>query len=131
MLFGTAALLAERLFRDAIAPLTLCIALCLLLFAAMVCLSRLIRGEAVKRALAAAAALTYPIFLVHHWLIDRLVMGFDLASMPRRGVLTMFAVFTALTIALSIALMRAEKRVMSAAHNAWTALRDPRALTAE
>lgn len=131
LLMTAAALLAAWLFRSAIAPLTLCIALCLLLFAAMVCLSHLIRNEAVKRALAAAAALTYPVFLVHHWLIERLLMGFDLSYMPRRNVLMMFAVFMALTIALSVALMRAEKKVMGAAHNAWTALRHPQARKAE
>ena len=87
---SAALLLAAWLARDLIAPLTLCIALALFLFCLFALVSRLIRHEGVKNALAAGSKLTYPIFLVHHWLIARMLNGFNLAYMPRRTVLMLF-----------------------------------------
>lgn len=97
---GVAAWLAVILRRQ-ISGLTLCVAVCALLFALLVWLGEKIRSEAVKSALAKAAGLTYPIFLIHHWLINRLVIGFDLANMPKRNVVAMFLIYVVLTVLLA------------------------------
>ena len=85
----------------------------MLLFAILVLFSRAIKSEGVKGVLSFGAKLTYPIFLTHHWLIDRMVQGFFLAEMPRRYVLMMFAVYIAATLLISYGLMTLSERIVS------------------
>ena len=99
-------LLIAWLTRDIIAPLTICIALSLFMFCLLTLISRLIRGERVKRVLAAGSKLTYPVFLVHHWLISKMMIGFNLEYMPRRTVVMLFFAYVVLTLILAEVLMR-------------------------
>lgn len=61
------------------------------------------------------ANLTYPAFLVHHWLIAKLVKGFDLASMSRRDVIALFGIYLAATAVLSKGLTACADKVTAAA----------------
>lgn len=88
--------------KDVIAPLTLCIALAMVIF----CLFAVIPGASIKhkrveQLLASGSNLTYPIFLVHHWLIARMMTGFSIEYMPRRTVLSLFVTYIVLTLILS------------------------------
>lgn len=100
------------IFKNRINSLTFCIAFCMLMFSGLVLVSRLIRGEKIKACLSFGAKLTYPVFLTHHWLIERMVQGFNLADMPQRNILMLFAVYIVLTIAASCGLMMLSNRVV-------------------
>ena len=92
------------LFRAQIYSLTVCVAFCVFLFALMVWAARYIQSDAVKSFMAVGAKLTYPIFLVHHWLITRLMDGFSPEWMNRQYVWMMFLIYTGLTLILAYAL---------------------------
>lgn len=102
---SAALLLTAWLARNLVEPLTVCIALALFLFSLFTLASRLIRHEGVKNMLAYGSKLTYPIFLVHHWLIIKMVDGFYIENMRRRTVLMLFFAFVVLTLILSHILM--------------------------
>lgn len=87
--------------RDFIHPLTLCISLCIGLFAWMALLARVVRSAVVKQYLKKLADLTYPAFLVHHWLIQKMYIGFPEGILPRRSVWMLFVVYLGLTVVLS------------------------------
>lgn len=110
---GAGMLLLVWLFRDRIQPLTFNIAACMLLFGLLTWLSEWIRKG--NGLLAAAANLTYPAFLVHHWLIAKLVKGFDLASMSRRDVIALFGIYLAATAVLSKGMTACADKVTAAA----------------
>lgn len=80
-------------FREQIGNFTLCIAVCAALFAVLAVVGNHIHNEYIKCFLEKISNLTYPVFLVHHWLIDRMVIGFDLANMGKRNVAMMFVIF--------------------------------------
>lgn len=103
------ALALAWVFREHLSSLTMTVALCLALFSLMVLLGRLIRGEGVKARMASLSVLTYPIFLTHHWLIDKMVLGFNLADMPRAYVIMMFIAYLLITLFASWLLQRAGK----------------------
>ena len=104
-------------FRPWISSLTYCIAFCMVLFAALVLIAKLIKNDTVKYGISFGAKMTYPIFLVHHWLIDRMVQGFYLAEMPRRYVFMMFGVYMVVTIILSYWLMIFTERLITRVKN--------------
>lgn len=99
--------------RGYIFSLTLCVAVCMLLFAVLTFLGEKIKNANIQGFLSKAAGLTYPIFLVHHWLISHMVIGFDLANMPKRSVAMMFLIYLFLTIFLSCALKECTRRIMA------------------
>lgn len=76
----------------------------------MVC-ARWVTSPRVTATLASAAKLTYPLFLVHHWLVYKLVQGFDLSSLPRRYVVLLFLIYLAGSTALSLGLQWAGGRL--------------------
>ena len=69
--------------------------------------------QAISSAIISAAALTYPIFLVHHKLISLMVKGFDLAHFTYRYVLVLFVIYFVLAVLIAKML----KRTTSAAMN--------------
>lgn len=93
--------------------ITFCIAFCMLMFSVLVLLSRLIRSEKTKDCLSFGAKLTYPVFLIHHWLIERMILGFNLADMPKRNVLMLFIIYVVVTVILSYGLMTVSNRIIS------------------
>lgn len=99
--------------RSHINSLTLCIAVCMLLFAVLTFLGEKIENANIQGFLSKAAGLTYPVFLIHHWLISHMVIGFDLANMPKRSVAMMFLIYLFLTIFLSCALKECTRRIMA------------------
>lgn len=100
-MFILALLLGDRLPSD-----FLTLALAFLILEVVMLLSERIRSDTVKQKLMFASSLTYPIFLVHHFLIDRMVIGFDLAHMRRLSVYILFAAFVAATLLLAVALKK-------------------------
>lgn len=101
------------IFRNQIFGLTLCVCICMFLFATLICLGERIKNQKACEFLAKAGVMTYPIFLVHHWLIDRLSIGFDLANLGRRNTLMLFFAYVLLTIGLASLLSRICNRMMS------------------
>lgn len=74
------------------------------IFLALMVFSRWLTGTRVAQVLEKTAKLTYPMFLVHHWLIYKLVEGFDRSAMPRLYVVMLFLIYLAVGGALSYAL---------------------------
>ena len=109
---GAGIFVLAYLFRERLYGLTLCIALCIFLFALMVWMAKHIQNDAVRSFMAIGAKLTYPIFLVHHWLITRLMDGFSPEWMNRQYVLMMFIIYVALTLILAYALDKCGNRVL-------------------
>lgn len=70
--------------------------------------------QAVSPAIISAAALTYPIFLVHHKLISLLVRGFDLAHFTYRYVLVLFVIYFVLAVLIAKMLKRTTSAVVNA-----------------
>lgn len=89
------------LLRNHITPLTFCICMCLLLFAGITWLGNRITGNTIPKILFELSGLTYPVFLVHHWMISRLVVGFDLANMSRRSSILFYAMYLLLSFMLA------------------------------
>lgn len=99
-------------FRNNVMPLTLCIALGMVLFCLFTMLAKYVKNPRIISALAQMSVLTYPIFLVHHWLIDRMVIGFNLADLPREYIFMLFAIYVVLTLVLAQALNKANLWIM-------------------
>ena len=95
------------LLRNYIMPLTLCVSICMLFFALMTWLGDKIKEGAVSKILFNLANLTYPVFLVHHWMISRLVRGFDLAGMSRRSCYVFYGIYLLLSFVLAYCLKKA------------------------
>lgn len=105
-MFILALLLGDKLPSD-----FLTLALAFLILEVVMILSDKIQNDAVKQRLFFASSLTYPIFLVHHFLSDRMVLGFDLANMPRLYVYVLFAFFVVGTLLLAAGLKKLADRV--------------------
>ena len=101
-----AVFLVTWVFRNRISVDFLILALSFLILEIVMILSKKIQSDAVKKKLFWASSLTYPIFLVHHFLSDRMVLGFDLANMPRLYVMILFAFFVVGTLLLAVALKK-------------------------
>lgn len=97
--------------RRQISPLTLCVGVCTLLFALLICLGEKITNQKVQACMVKTAAMTYPVFLTHHWLIDRLSMGFDLANMAKRDVATFFLIYLLLALLLAQLLISVTRKI--------------------
>lgn len=110
---GLGSVVLAWVFRHQVNPLSVAIGLCIGLFALLTVVSQLITNEKVQRCLAWISGLTYPIFLVHHWLIDRMVQGFYLPEMPRMYVYFMFISYLALTTIVAFLLSKAGQRIQS------------------
>ena len=82
------------------------------MFCALSLCARGLRGESLAGRLAAVSGLTYPIFLVHHFLINKMVAGFALESVSRLTVAGMFAAYLIITAVLAVGLKRVTGRVM-------------------
>lgn len=109
-----AAAISGWLLRDHIMPLTLCISICMLFFAVLTWLGDKIRGNGVTKLLAALANLTYPVFLVHHWMISRLVRDFNLAAMSRRSCYVFYAIYLLLSFVLAYFLKEVTGKILKA-----------------
>lgn len=110
---GVGVFVLAVLFRNNISSLTLCIATALAVFVvlnSMVCL--LAKFNIRWSGFTALANLTYPVFLIHHWLIHTMVKGFDLKALPRVYALALLLVWTALLLLLSKLLVKANKRLV-------------------
>lgn len=105
-MFILALLLGNKLPSD-----FLTLALAFLILEVVMILSDKIQNDAIKQKLFFASSLTYPIFLVHHFLSDRMVLGFDLANMPRLYVYVLFAFFVVGTLLLAAGLKKLADRV--------------------
>ena len=116
---GVTSFLIAWLLRDSISSLTLCTGLAVLIFSFSTLVCKLIHGERIKCILAKISALTYPIFLVHHWLIDRIIIGFDCAHMPRRYVYMLFFIYFFLTLVLSMLLRKYASKLAACLQNAF------------
>lgn len=106
---GTVLLLAW-LFRNRLSSLTITIALCSFLFSLFSLLEHVAWGQGIRGRLAFFSVLTYPIFLVHHKLIEKLIIGFDLANFPRTYRYMMFIIYAVLTLILAWLLQKAGNR---------------------
>lgn len=101
LIFSGAAAWLVILTRQWIHFMILRVVICMCLFALLVFIGEQITSSRLKRECVQLGALTFPIFLVHHWLIDRMVIGFQLEGMPRRNVYFMFTIYILLSIMLS------------------------------
>ena len=110
---ATAAVLGW-LLREHIAPLTLCVGVCMLLFAMLTWLGEKIKGVAFQKILVTLSNLTYPVFLVHHWMISRLVSGFDLAVLSRRDRYMFYLVYLLFSFLLAHFLKQTTDKILNA-----------------
>ena len=101
------ALLLAWLFRNRVSSLTITIALCSFLFSLFSLLENVAWRQKIRERLAFFSVLTYPVFLVHHKLIEKLIIGFDLANFPRTYGYMMFIIYAALTLILAWLLQKA------------------------
>ena len=79
---------------------------CALLFSTLLNVSQLIKSEAINSFLFKISSLTYPIFLVHHWIVHNLVKGFDLSAFPYRYTVVMFITYICLTLGSAVLLKK-------------------------
>lgn len=112
VLIGIVAFFIACLFRNSIANLTFCIAFCMFLFGLLTWLSSWIRNG--KMLFKAIADLTYPAFLVHHWLITKLVKDFPLSTLSRRDVAVLFVIYVIMTMLLAKGLVICTDRICTA-----------------
>lgn len=96
---------------------TLCTAVCMFIFAILICIGEKIKEYKATEYISRFAELTYPIFLIHHWLILRLINGFDLANIQRRNVYFMFTVYILLTFYISCVVKKANKEIIHRVSN--------------
>ena len=102
-MFGIAgaAAISGWLLRNYITPLTLCVCICTLIFALLTWMGDKLKGTGVSRILVTLSNLTYAVFLVHHWMISKLVRGFDISAMPRRNCYVFYGIYLLLSFILA------------------------------
>lgn len=110
---GAGSVLLAWIFRHQVNSLTVAIGLCIGLFALLVVLSRFITSEKAQHCLAWISGLTYPIFLLHHWLIGKMVQGFYLPELPRMYAYVMFVAYLGLTMIAAFLLSKANQRIQT------------------
>ena len=103
---------AAWMLRNYIRPLTLCISICILLFAIMTWIGDYIEQKNVAKILLALSGLTFPVYLSHHWMISRLVMGFDLSCMSRRSSWMFYGIFLLFSFVLAYLLKQLTNYIM-------------------
>ena len=107
LFFSSICLFALMWFvRGKISGLTMTITFCLILFSGLVLLSRVIKNEKWKHSLSTIGGITYAVFLVHHWLIAKIVAGFDLKTLSKGQTVMMFISYLAITLFLAWLLKR-------------------------
>lgn len=111
--FLCAALLAQQYVN----PLTLTIGVCMFLFALMTVLGEKITALTARRILQGLSGLTYPVFLIHHWMISRMITGFDLGAMSRRSVYMLYGIYLLLSFLLASLLNRCAKKLVQGIRN--------------
>lgn len=74
------------------------VSLCAGIFAFVLMLSRFLDWPALKEKIALTGALMYPIFLVHHRLLYRILKGVDLESLSRKKILLLYIVYVLATL---------------------------------
>ena len=79
---------------------------CVFLFTILLNISQLIKNELINSFLVKISGLTYPIFLVHHWIIHNLVTGFDLSAFPYRYTVVLFITYVCITLGTAAFLKR-------------------------
>lgn len=99
------------LTRNLVRPLTLCIELCVCLFALLTLLGERIAFAPAKRILVGLSGLTYPVFLVHHWLISKLATGFHDAPMAKRDILMLYGIYLLLSFWAGAVLRNATQKI--------------------
>lgn len=99
--------------RDYLAPLTLCISICMLLFAVLTWLGDRIKEGMISKVLVILSNLTYPVFLVHHWMISKLVRGFDLSTMSRRNCYVFYLIYLLFSFILAYVLKKFTGKIMA------------------
>lgn len=109
--------LAAWFLRGWIHSLTFTAAACMLLFGILVWLSQFLKG--ISRLLVFVSGLTYPAFLVHHWLVGKLIRGFSLPNLGFRDVFVLFLIYLVLTAILSKLLMVCSERIMAVLSSWW------------
>lgn len=104
---------AVWLLRNYISPLTFSIGICMLLFALMTFLGDRIRDYRIRKMLIGLAGLTYPVFLVHHWMISRMIVHFDIAALSRRSAVMLYGVFLLFSFLLAAVLKNCTNKLMT------------------
>ena len=94
-------------------PLTFCIGICMWLFAVMTFLGDRIKNFKIQKILVGLAGLTYPVFLVHHWMISRMMMNFDVSTLSRRGAFMLYGIFLLFSFLLASILKRYTGKIMA------------------
>ena len=110
---SAAYMLIAIFLRKIISVEVLTLALAIGILGIVMMLAKSINGETAKKGLKSASTMTWPIFLVHHFICDRMVRGFDLANLPRLYTFVFFAFFVALTLLFAILLKKAGDRICS------------------
>lgn len=67
--------------------------LCAVLYVLLMICGRFIKAPAVKNAIVFAGGLTYPLFLVHHWIISRIARGIDLEHLTKIKTCGLYIVY--------------------------------------
>lgn len=107
LIIATAVFFLALILRAYIPSDLLTLITAVFLFSLIIAATDLIKNPAVGTLLQKASAQTYSIFLVHHWIVYKLIQGFDLATMPRMYVWILFAVYLVLSMVLACLLTKA------------------------
>lgn len=107
---------AAILLRGRLNILTYTVCVCIALFAILAYLGTKIKNAALERGIVCFAGLTYPIFLVHHWFIDRLVAPFNLADTSRRNIYMLLFIYFVAVLVLSDLLKKTTDRTVDGLH---------------
>ncbi len=78
--------------------------MCAVLYVLLMLAGRLVKGQRLKNALAFASGLTYPVFLVHHWIISRIAKGIDLEHLTKIKTFGLYILYVAVTAAAAFLL---------------------------
>lgn len=99
-------------FRDSVSGLTVTIPFCACLFCTLIWLSKLVKKERTKHGITSVAGMTFSIFLTHHWLVSKLVLGFNLAALSKGEIVMMFITYLLVTMFFSWLLKRYGERLV-------------------
>lgn len=101
-IFVISLIISNYISAELLNLVTGCFLFCLLMVA-----SELIKSPSVGTLLQSLSAQTFSVFLVHHWLIFRMIQGFDRSNLPRMYVVILFIIYLGLTCILSVLLTKA------------------------
>ena len=82
------------------------VAFCAFLFAVLLVISQCIKSKRVQTLLTKFSGLTYPLFLVHHWIIIKLVSFFDLSNFTYRNTVLLFVLYILLIVPTAFVLKK-------------------------